>query len=99
MVLARNTYRFGLLVIGYAIAEGIDTMGGYGAARLAVVGFGIGAIGLFGGTLAHLARGPSGDPAARDGGDDGDGQGGADGTDETDGEDDRSSAVHSYGWY
>ena len=99
MVLARNTYRFGLLVIGYAIAEGIDTMGGHGAARLAVVGFGIGAVGLFGGTLAHLARGPGGDRSARDGGDGGDGQGGADGADEAEGDDGESSAVHSYGWY
>ena len=59
MVLARNTYRFGLLVIAFGIAEGVRTMGGYGA-DVAGIGFLVGALGLFGGTLAHLARGPEG---------------------------------------
>jgi hypothetical protein len=59
MVLARNTNRFGLLVIAFGIADGGRTMGGYGA-DTAGIGSAIGALGLFGGTLAHFARGPEG---------------------------------------
>jgi len=76
MVLARNTYRFGLLVIAFSIAEGVRTMGGYGA-NLAGLGLLVGSLGLFGGTLAHFARGPPGDGNGgtdpKTGGDDGNG--------------------------
>jgi hypothetical protein len=103
MDLARNTYRFGLLVVAYAIASGIDTAGGYGVDGIAAFGFGIGALGLFGGTLAHLARGSEGQDESDgpDGEDDTGGSGSVDGdgdAGDADGEDVTPASAFSYGW-
>ena len=99
MVLARNTYRFGLLVIAFSIAEGVRTMGGYGA-DLAGIGFLVGALGLFGGTLAHLARGPE---ESSDGGTDRPGGDGGDQSDDEATADDENEAspvtTVAYGWH
>lgn len=98
MALARNTYRFGLLVIAFSIAEGVRTMGGHGA-DLAGIGFLVGALGLFGGTLAHLARGPEGSDG--DGPTDGAADSERDGDDGPDeeGADDSPVTTVAYGWH
>ena len=102
MVLARNTYRFGLLVIAFSIAEGVRTMGGYGA-DIAGIGFLVGALGLFGGTLAHLARGPEasegvGTDRSGDDGNDGGGENGDEATPD-DEDDDSPVTTVAYGWH
>jgi hypothetical protein len=102
MVLARNTYRFGLLVVAYAIASGIDTMGGYGVEGIAALGLGIGSLGLFGGTLAHLARGPDdgGGDGATGGGSDDDGVVDSSGeADANDTDDAVRTGALGHGWY
>lgn len=77
MVLARNTYRFALLLVGYGIASGLDDLGAYDAELFASLGLAIGSLALLGGTVAHVSEG-SGDSAASsdsdspDGRDDGD---------------------------
>jgi hypothetical protein len=96
MVLARNTYRFGLLVIAFGIAEGVRTMGGYGA-DVAGIGFLVGALGLFGGTLAHLARGPEGSDGGGPAGEDDDRSGGDDGPDDERESDDSPVTSVTYG--
>jgi hypothetical protein len=71
MVLARNTYRFSVLLVGYAIAYEI----GAGAA---VFGLGLGGVALLFGTVVHYVDGPD-DPdgsestGGEEGGDDGQG--------------------------
>ena len=70
MVLARNTYRFALLFVGYGIASGIDDLGAYSAEGPALIGLGLGGLALVGGTLAHYSGGgPDGDWGPDDGGD------------------------------
>jgi hypothetical protein len=99
MVLARNTYRFGLLVVAFSIAEGIRTMGSYGA-DLAGIGFVVGVVGLFGGTLAHLARGPDGGADAGTGEDgSGDAGGSEGGNEQSDGDPERPASASAGRWY
>ena len=89
MVLARNTYRFSLLLVGYAIAYELGADG-------AVIGFGLGTFALVAGTLAHYAGTPAPEGTDAGAGDSGDGPG------EEGGEDDaRGEAVRTvgHGWY
>jgi hypothetical protein len=67
VVLARNAYRFALLLTGYGIASGIDDLGAYSAEGPALLGLGLGGLALLAGTLTHYASGSNGP------GDDGDG--------------------------
>jgi hypothetical protein len=98
VVLARNTYRFALLLVGYGIASGIDDLGAYSAEGPALVGLGLGGVALLCGTLAHYAaapadgrddtaRGPDGPGDPRDGNEDGNGHDDRHGGDATAGED------------
>ena len=73
MVLARNTYRFALLLVGYAVASGLDDIGAYHSQGIALLALGIGGFALFVGTLAHYV------PEGRDA-DGGDGATGGDNT-------------------
>jgi hypothetical protein len=59
VVLARNTYRFALLLVGYGIASGIDDLGAHSAQGPALLGLGLGGVALLCGTLAHYAGGPA----------------------------------------
>ena len=86
MVLARNTYRFSLLLVGYGIASGLDDIGAYEAEGIALLGLGLGGFALLAGTASHYGAsaaegggtGPGGS-GGRDtrnrGGDGGDGPG------------------------
>jgi len=98
VVLARNTYRFALLLVGYGIASGIDDLGAYSAEGPALVGLGLDGVALLCGTLAHYAaapadgrdgtaRGPDGPDDPRGGNEDGDGHDDRHGGDATAGED------------
>ena len=73
MVLARNTYRFSLLLVGYGIASGLDDIGAYDAEGIALLGLGLGGFALLAGTVSHYAAG-----AAEDGEDGPDRTGGRD---------------------
>ena len=64
MVLARNTYRFSLLLVGYGIASGLDDIGAYDAEGIALLGLGLGGFALLVGTVSHYGAG-----AVEDGGD------------------------------
>jgi hypothetical protein len=57
MVLARNTYRFSLLLVGYAIASGLDDIGAYDAEGIALLGLGLGGFALLAGTISHYGAG------------------------------------------
>jgi hypothetical protein len=88
VALARNTYRFALLLVGYGIASGIDDLGAYSAEGPALIGLGLGGVALLCGTLADYAGGPAdrrdGTTGERDGTNDprgGDGDGHADRSD------------------
>ena len=110
MSLARNTYRFALLLVGYGIASGIDDLGAYSAEGPALLGLGLGGVALLCGTLASYAGGPAhgrdGTAGEREGPDDprdGDGHDGRHGGDDPDGEDatERSTSEQHvpWGWY